>query len=267
MLRLARSPTALVLVSLISSVIAGPARAECLVARSDQLAALSSCGDTALLSTCLSSVPELATLDAVKSCFLGAGCSADDAAIEAGFVLKQCEQGLDGAELRLRGAMESMPLITDTPNALNARQAGHIGFVPPLQCSTDTTYTVDACTSSVVGTVTSTSCGPTALVTQVCDRANVCMKDTKGLDVCMMRRDMPTTDGLIVTIFLLVVFVIGVGTMIFLCCKDAREVKRIRAQHEAAQMVKDQKMAAASSGPAPKLRARPSHPRPGPLWR
>ncbi|KXJ91914.1 hypothetical protein Micbo1qcDRAFT_203956 [Microdochium bolleyi] len=242
-----RSAVALAVLSLLSVATAVPARANCLQARSDVLAALSSCGDTAILATCLASVPE-ANVDTVKTCFLGAGCSAEDAAIEAGFVLKQCEQGLEGAELRVRGGMESMPFITPAP-ALAGRQ--NIGFVPPLQCSTDTTITKNACSTIVEADKTSKQCGPTAIVTQVCDRKNVCMKDAKGVDICMVRRDMPTTDGLVVTIFLLVVFIIGVGTMIFLCCKDRREIKRIRAQHEAAQMVKEQKAAAAASGPAP----------------
>ena len=37
--------------------------------------------------------------------------------------------------------------------------------------------------------------------------------------------------------------------IIFLCCKDSREAKRIKAQHEAAQIAKSNKMAAAAPPP------------------
>ncbi|KAH7026585.1 uncharacterized protein B0I36DRAFT_366129 [Microdochium trichocladiopsis] len=247
MYQLGRTALSFGLLALFSVANASPDRAECLLARSDELAAMAACGDAAKLSLCLASVPKDATVSVVTQCFFDAGCSTEDTAIGAGLVLKQCEQGLEGAELRIRG-LESMPYITDAP-VLAARADSN--FVPSIQCSTDTTITITTCTSVVNGAQTSRTCFPTPMVTQVCDSANVCMKDQKGIDICMVRRNMPTTDGLVITIFLLVVFVTGCGTMIFLCCKDSREQKRIRAQHEAAQIAKSNKMAAAASAPPP----------------
>jgi len=99
---------ALALFALLPTASASMNRAECLLVRSDELAAMSACGDTAQLSLCLASVLSDASVSVVADCFTKAGCSAEDSIIEAGSALKQCEQGLAGAELRIRG-MESMP--------------------------------------------------------------------------------------------------------------------------------------------------------------
>lgn len=108
MYKSAQSILALALFALLPTASASMDRAACLLARGEELAAMSACGDTAQLSLCLASVPSDATVSVVADCFVNAGCSAEDSAIEAGSALKQCEQGFEGAELRIRG-MESMP--------------------------------------------------------------------------------------------------------------------------------------------------------------
>lgn len=124
-------------------------------------------------------------------------------------------------------------------------------FTNSVVCSTTTTVTISTCTPVTEASTTTSSCFETPKATLVCDSANICMKDKLGIDICMLKQNAPTTDGLVITIFLALVFSLGVSTMIFLCCKDKREEKRRKAQQEAAEILKSNTHAARAAARVP----------------
>jgi hypothetical protein len=142
-------------------------------------------------------------------------------------------------------------VITEAPiNPLRRQEAT---ATPPAPAALTATTGV-ACSSDklVASSVCVTenaiqSCSETMVPTPVCKSENICIVDPEGVNICMVRNDTLTTDGLIVTIFLLVVFVGGFATLIFLCCRDKRKDKQLRAKKEAALIAKT----AMPSKPAP----------------
>src|SRR3569833_2954561 len=131
----ASSLVALAALFLASPVAAGAAaasRAECLRSRSSELAALASCGHEGSIQNCLSRVPAESPLcahAALEKCYVIAGCTAEEAAIEATWTLKRCDERADAddmADLRRRQRTSS-----DADNKDNTPKGGQKNTAQP----------------------------------------------------------------------------------------------------------------------------------------
>jgi hypothetical protein len=241
---------ALLLVSPATAVLA-PAyqEAKCLHERSEEFSQGSSCGNKTWLKTCLDAMPGAPA--ELKFCYAEAGCSDVEAEYEAGLILDQCSgQNADDVELRRRG-LGAMPLITAAPaNPLRARQNNAATTTPMsamtgADCSSDRMVASQTCsTRDAVPT-----CSEIQVPKPICKAENVCLINAEGVNICVVRNDTLSTDGLIVTIFLAVVFVGGFATLIFLCCRDRRRDKQLRARKEAAAIAKSNMVSKPASPP------------------
>ncbi|RYP53547.1 hypothetical protein DL768_001502 [Monosporascus sp. mg162] len=230
------------------------ARAECVHARGEAFAEAAACGDKGSLRNCFENSPSYVPRDLLERCFERAGCTPEEAVIEAGFIVKQCDGEKRGqeAELRRRG-----------PTAMPGRQdatttAPPLQFQPPIQCSSDVVITTQSCPVQSTGTASGQplDCFDAPSTTQVCKAENICMKDKTGVDICMQRDDNITGSALAFTIILAIVFACGFATLIALCVRDKRAEKRLAAQKEAAAIAKANvvETSAAPTGPRRPLR-------------
>jgi hypothetical protein len=91
-------------------------RAECLRGRATELADLAACGHKGSVIYCLTQLPphtHLCTASALERCFVNAGCTAEEARIEAAWSLKRCDEKGEGGEL---GELRRRQRQTQTPD-------------------------------------------------------------------------------------------------------------------------------------------------------
>jgi hypothetical protein len=81
-------------------------------------------------------------------------------------------------------------------------------------------------------------CSTVGTTTSVCAATNFCTVDGAGNNLCMVRQDGMTTSGAVVSIFLAVVMAATLTSIMFLCCRDKRAMKKSRARAEAAAIAK-----------------------------
>ncbi|KAI0160941.1 hypothetical protein GGR52DRAFT_576354 [Hypoxylon sp. FL1284] len=240
-------PSALLPLLLLSPASASAAdRSACVREGASDLAAAAACGDKGALQYCFGIVPQHLETGDLERCFHDAGCTSAEAAIEAAFILHNCDGDRSVAELRRR-APEIVAVQTAAP-PLAARQdppaptssADNGGFTPSIQCSTETTFSTSSCPVQSTGSDSGRPlpCFPTTATTSVCAADNICMKDKKGLDVCMLRNNSLDVGAAIVTSILAACFAIGFATLVVLCCRDKRAERRRRARKEAADIAK-----------------------------
>ncbi|XXG98148.1 hypothetical protein Hte_004469 [Hypoxylon texense] len=224
-------------------------RSACIRSSADDLAAAAACGDKGALKYCFGHAPQYVEAGDLERCFHDSGCTSAEAAIEAAFVLHNCDADKSVAELRRRGPelLAAMTLLdarqdttAATATAAVTTTAGNAGFTPSIQCSTKTTVSTSSCPIQSTGTASgrTITCFPTTVETSVCADANICMKDKQGVDTCMLRKDSLDTGEIIVTIVLAVCFAAGFATLVFLCCRDKRATRKLRARAEAAAIAK-----------------------------
>ncbi|RYO82549.1 hypothetical protein DL764_009588 [Monosporascus ibericus] len=241
------------------------ARAECVHARGEAFAEAAACGDKGSLRNCFDTSPSYVPRDLLERCFERAGCTPEEAVIEAGFIVKQCDDGENRgqeAELRRRGSPTSMPAMTIMPLVLGRQDAtttaAPLQFQPQIQCSSNTVITTQSCPVQSTGTASGQQleCFDAPSTTQVCRAENICMKDKTGVDICMERDDNITGSALVFTIILVIVFAGGLATLLALCIRDKRAEKRLAAQKEAAAIAKANvvETSAAPTGPRRPLR-------------
>ncbi|RYP12325.1 hypothetical protein DL767_011343 [Monosporascus sp. MG133] len=244
------------------------AQAECVHTRGEAFAEAAACGDKGSLRNCFDTSPSYVPRDLLERCFERAGCTPEEAVIEAGFIVKQCDDGEkrgQEAELRRRGsptsmlATTTMPLVLGRQDATTTPPPPPLQFQPPIQCSSDIVITTQSCPVQSTGTASGQQleCFDAPSTTQVCKAENICMKDKTGVDICMKREDNITGSALVFTIILAVVFAGGFATLIALCIRDKRTEKRLAAQKEAAAIAKANvvETSAAPTGPRRPLRS------------
>ncbi|KAI1774960.1 hypothetical protein F4818DRAFT_57012 [Hypoxylon cercidicola] len=231
-------------------------RSACVRSGADDLAAAAACGDKGALKYCFEHAAQYVEAGDLERCFHGSGCTSAEAAIEAAFILHNCDSVKSVAELRRRGPE---PVAAETQ--VQARQdtttttAAKGGFTPSIQCSTETTIPTSSCPVQSTGTASgrTITCFPSTATTSVCAAANICMKDSQGIDTCMLRSDKLDTGEIIVTIILAVCFATGFATLVFLCCRDKRAVRKMRARAEAAAIAKSNAANATSASHGPNV--------------
>ncbi|RYO77121.1 hypothetical protein DL766_005721 [Monosporascus sp. MC13-8B] len=241
------------------------ARAECVHARGEAFAEAAACGDKGSLRNCFDTSPSYVPQDLLERCFERAGCTPEEAVIEAGFIVKQCDDGEKRgpeAELRRRSFPTSMPATMTMPLVVGRQDATTaappLQFQPAIQCSSNIVITTQSCPVQSTGTASGQrlDCFDAPSTTQVCKAENICMKDKTGVDICMKREDAITGSALVFTIILAIVFAGGFATLIALCVRDKRTEKRLAAQKEAAAIAKANvvETSAAPTGPRRPLR-------------
>ncbi|KAI0125463.1 hypothetical protein BJ170DRAFT_432776 [Xylariales sp. AK1849] len=258
-----RSSLSVALLSLTPSLVAATTTPpQCLQAKAHAIALAALCGDKATLKQCLAKAPEHAEEDFIQKCLVKAGCTPKAAVIEASYLISHCDG--EPGELRRRRA-DAMPAERDdaSDSATTTTTATTTGVTKrstaestaaattavtqrdtttaattaaattSLQCSTESTLQVTSCDS-----VNKYDCSEVTTTTSVCAAGLFCDTDAAGNNLCMERQDGLTTSGAVVAIFLAVFLAAMVSAIIFLCCKDRREQKRVRARAEAAAIAK-----------------------------
>ena len=128
---------ALVVLSGAGTALAAPGadRSECLRSRADELAALAACGHSGSIRYCLSQLPaqnHLCTADVLHKCFVGAGCTPDEARIEAAWTLRRCDEQAGSDDLGDLRRRQNRPPAGDDDNAATTnRGAGGGGRTTP----------------------------------------------------------------------------------------------------------------------------------------
>ncbi|KAI1073971.1 hypothetical protein F5B20DRAFT_586772 [Whalleya microplaca] len=236
----------------------------CLRDGARNLSEAAACGDKGSLEYCfLTASGGFIESNKLQQCFYHAGCTLAESVIEADFVIKNCGNGKSAAELRRRGP-DRIPALTAAPvprattatteATTTAATTGTTGTSTSLICSTTSTMSTSSCPIQSTGSESGStlSCFETTVPTEVCADENICMKDSKGLDVCMLRKDTLDTGELVITIILAVCFGVGTATLFFLCCRDKRNIRKRQAQKEAQKIAKS--AAANKEIPAPMQR-------------
>lgn len=99
------------------------AKSECVRTRSQELASLAACGHPGSLDHCFGSLGEFFMQADLEACFVNAGCTADEAAIEAIWTLRRCESPENLSDLRKRQKNQpSENTDTDTPTSAESTQ-------------------------------------------------------------------------------------------------------------------------------------------------
>ncbi|KAI1397264.1 hypothetical protein F4819DRAFT_90566 [Hypoxylon fuscum] len=228
-------------------------RAACIRGSADDLSSAAACGDKGSLKHCFVHAPEYVELADLERCFQNAGCTNAESAIEAAFVLHGCDNRKSVAELRRRGPdLAAAPIQeffarqdTTTTAAATGTTTGTT-TTGSIQCSTSTSISTSSCPIQSTGTASGQTlpCFETQVPTEVCAAENICMTNKEGLDVCMRRDNSLDTGEIIVTVILAAAFLAGFATLVFLCCRDKRGQRKLRARQEAAAIAKTNAMAA-----------------------
>ncbi|KAK3358249.1 hypothetical protein B0T24DRAFT_488089, partial [Lasiosphaeria ovina] len=253
-------------------------RPECVQARSAELADAAACGDRGSLNYCFSSLSQtlaprgVALVPAVERCFVAAGCTAAEAAIEAQWVVRVCDDTASSgspsqveADLRrrrtaARAAAAGMPVLREAglPTLLAARQAaaGPTTAAPavannsptgsPSPCSTETVIDTTSCPVQSTGDSAGKklACFPAKATMQVCREGLICQFDKAGAGSCMYKQTSLGLAGTIIAAIFAVAVAASVFGVCFLCCKERRVQKRLERAAENARIEKDAKTSA-----------------------
>ncbi|KAK0718060.1 hypothetical protein B0T26DRAFT_645974 [Lasiosphaeria miniovina] len=252
-------------------------RPECVQARSAELADAAACGDRGSLNYCFSSLSQtltprgVALVPAVERCFVAAGCTGAEAAIEAQWVVRVCDDSDKTspsqveADLRrrrsaARAAAAGMPVLREAglPTLLAARQAaaGPTTAAPaiannsptgsPSPCSTETVIDTTSCPvqSTGDGAGKKLACFPAKATMQVCREGLICQFDKAGAGSCMYKQTSLGLAGIIIAIIFAVAVAASVFGVCFLCCKERRVQKRLERAADEARIVKEAKTSA-----------------------
>ncbi|KAI5925385.1 hypothetical protein F4810DRAFT_76843 [Camillea tinctor] len=217
------------------------ARSECLRQGTDKFVDAAACGDKGSLEYCFKRTPEYLQLDDLAECFRNAGCREDESLIEAGYIMKNCDEGKSAAELRRR-IPDPMPAPTPIPQDTTTTDAATTSATTTntatASCSTTTTISTTSCPVQSTGTASGAtlSCFETTTATAVCREGATCKTD----GTCWMKDDTLDTGEIVVTIILAVALALGVVTFLFFCCRDKCGQRKARARKEAADIARTQ---------------------------
>ncbi|KAK0627284.1 hypothetical protein B0T14DRAFT_423150 [Immersiella caudata] len=231
---------------------------ECLHNRSQELAALASCGDEGSINYCFthlvssdSSTPVEQLASELESCFVSAGCTNAESQIEALWTLQRCND--DPSELRRRrnGAIplprEAAPMPGITMVA--ARQADNnpttTAAIPTstLTCFTETSVEITSCPVQTTGgdSGKKLSCFPTVVPSSVCADGLICQVDGQGNPSCMVKQSKLPLEGIIIAIVFASFIAVSVISICFFCCRERRQQNRLIRAAEAAKIAQEAK--------------------------
>ncbi|KAK4097849.1 hypothetical protein N658DRAFT_518398 [Parathielavia hyrcaniae] len=278
--------TVLASVFLASATLASANRLECLTTRSRELAVAASCGDKGSINYCFSNLPAPTQPEAVspelERCFVSAGCTPEEARVEAYWALRRCDAAsadlrrgrrhndaspLAGAAnepiLAIRnplpaGAVRAMPLdarqeTTTDAAAAPATTTFNDNESSPSPCFTDSPTEITVCPTQTTGADagSSLSCFPTATTTPKCRDGLICQSDPNGNPSCMYKQSSLGIEGTIIAIVFASAIVLSVVAVCFMCCRERREHRRIERAAEAARIAKEAKTSATVAAKRP----------------
>ncbi|KAL8406169.1 hypothetical protein RB596_004860 [Gaeumannomyces avenae] len=261
-------------------------RALCLASRSAELADLAACGHAGSISYCLSHPAQSrpagglgqvlgygAVVEAadIQRCFVDAGCTRREAAVEAEWALRRCDELGDSpsmADLRRRhhhhqqnhgreaAAATPAPRILDArqtqggttatttaaPPAASAATTATTSSPPQTVCRTIRTISTTTCPVQTTGPESGRQlpCFPTGLAVAECLPGWRCGSDGQGnpTATCDRPDDHVPTAGVVIGLVLAVAAVAGAATICFCCCRERREHRRVRRAAEAAAIAR-----------------------------
>lgn len=270
-------------------------RAFCLTSRSGELAELASCGHQGSISYCLShptthraggglsqafgyGAAPVEPAD-LEHCFVDAGCTAREAAVEAEWALRRCDELGDEpsmADLRRRRhhhqqqqqqhPARGAAAVTPAPRALvlGARQpqappggtapapagtaAAAAATTQQTGCHTTRTTSTTICPLQTTGPESGKKlpCFPTDVAYSVCMEGYLCQADRQGVSTCLKLDNRVPPAGVAVGVFFAVAAAATAAAICFCCCRERREHRRIRRAAEAAAIARDAHNAAAA---------------------
>ncbi|KAK0621631.1 hypothetical protein B0T17DRAFT_618057 [Bombardia bombarda] len=267
---------------------------QCLRTRSRELASKASCGDEGSINYCFSqaisldSSADTPAAEEIERCFSNAGCTSEEAHIEAFWTLQRCspppsaDNTNGGSDLRrhrraeqhlrnedmLGAAKAAAAMLLEVreaapaPMPLNPRQDGTTTTttgvntaVSPFPCTTTTEVSISSCPIQSTGPSSgkALSCFPTTSPSAVCRDGLIC---SQGNQSCMYNHNQLDLAGIIIAIVFAVAVVVSVFSICFLCCREKRSQKRLERAEEAAKIVHDAKNAAVVAAKRPVAGAR-----------
>ncbi|KAL6880848.1 hypothetical protein J3F83DRAFT_720049 [Trichoderma novae-zelandiae] len=235
-------------------------QAACFSQHSQQLAGYSDCGQHVSLEYCLSTLTDADTASDLEACYTNAGCSIAEAAAEAQYALKRCDELADMGDLKKRyRGVHGSPVKT-----LAARNAHNAAPLPThwvrdsnnLQCKITSTVKTSSCAISTNrGVLETLSCIPTEVAKADCAPGLMCSLDSLGETVCMKKKNELDVGGIIISIIFGVAVVVAITFLTFACCRESRHQKQLEARAEATALARAQtKKARAAETRAPLMR-------------
>lgn len=215
---------------LLASGVVAMTKNECFSSHGAGLAAFSGCAQRADLAECFVGLAGTADTD-VEQCFVQAGCTPDDAALEARLTLDRCDEWVRAHELRRRAPSADFAQVTVPPvfaRQNTIRECFMTSFVETSVCPVETNN----------GAVTTRDCTTTSIARSSCSPGLTCSLDSQGEDVCMELQNALDTAGIIIAIVFGVAIASAIATITYLCCKDRRENKRLTAKAEATALAR-----------------------------
>lgn len=219
------------------------ARHECYLQNSKDLAEYSDCGHHGSLTHCLSSLDSFDVSD-LQKCYVNAGCSAAEAAIEASYTQDRCDKLSKLGELKKR----SRGNVHQAAQTIAVRVAGNKDEAPlptvvaraeKLQCKITKKVKTKTCPLQTQGNKVKTlSCFTTEVARATCAPGLKCALDADGKDICMKLQDNLEIGGIIISIVFGVGILAGISFLTFQCCRESREHKRIAARAEATALAR-----------------------------
>jgi len=272
--------TSLVLASASLASAAGP---ECFQTYSREHAVTASCGDKGSLNYCFSHLPLETQPEALSSelerCFVSAGCTADEAQVEAFWALKRCgnpsndlrrarrqlgsEAGNDNtnnlaaaAKDPILAARNPLPMVAITamlPRQETATPVTSDTPSSPSPCFTDTTVDITTCPTQSTGSESGKklSCYPATTTSAKCREGLICQFDGQGNPSCMYKHSSLDLGGIIIAIVFAAAIALSVIAICFMCCRERREHRRIERAAEAARIAKEAKTQATVASKRP----------------
>lgn len=213
------------------------ANRECFADHSSDLAVFADCANQKALVSCLEHLDSFTDND-IQSCYATSGCSDDDAKIEALHTQERCEELLKSGDLKKRFQAEPIPHavraeaadVTNPP--VKANVFGKRAPMSGTECfTTEKKSTTECPLETTSGKTVTGSCFPTEVQVSKCAPKLLCTLDSSNNDICMEKKGMDT-GGIIVMIVFASIVALGVGALIFMCCKDRKEQKRLAAKAE-----------------------------------
>ncbi|KYK54480.1 hypothetical protein DCS_06438 [Drechmeria coniospora] len=238
--RFSLAATLLLLCDLPSS-LAGIVRHDCLSLHSSSLTA--DCADRSVLASCLAGLTGTAP-DDIQSCFLDAGCSEDEAAVEAEAISRRCDRLPQGGDLRRRYlALDLRSQVSETVELAEFLRRDTATPAPTklhgAECFTTSTIDTTTCLLTTADGVQKTqTCTPTQVARSECAPGLKCTIGVNNEDICMVLHNNLETGGIIIAIVFAVIIVVGLGSLTFLCCRDRRNQKSMAAKAEAVALAR-----------------------------
>ncbi|OAA61798.1 hypothetical protein SPI_04657 [Niveomyces insectorum RCEF 264] len=234
---------------------------ECLASRAPELARMAACGHTGSIEHCLAhTLPQqgrLCKVDVVEACFVNAGCTVEEARIEAEWSIQHCSAGAPEDNGIVDELRRRRPKNEDDGDSRTTFVAAAAAAAAPTTAPTNAPLTIapraDSTTTHLVCQTTSTipvticpvqSTGPqsgkqtlpcytTENTYPTCAPGLLCNTDSDNVVTCMRKENSLDAAGIVISAVFALGATISVSAMCFFCCRERRQHKRMAKAAEA----------------------------------